>query len=541
MKKLLKKALTLMLVSIIMLSCVACGGTKADGENVLEIYVYEQGYGIKWVNDLIDAFKEESWVKEKYPDLQILTPVDNRTIEFGENQLALGSKKNTYDLLFTAQLGSYYGTKELLDITDLVYNAKVPGEEVTYAEKLNDSIESAYLFTDIKTGEESYYAVPWQGGMSAILYNKTRLDAMKFDAPRTTDEFIAICESAKNATESVPAIIQSNDTQYCNTFLDVWWAQYDTVSGREDFYNGIDKDGEVSNKIFSDYQGRLKALEIFEELFTFSNGYIDNGSYNDGYMTSQSNFLQGKKGLFHFNGDWFSQEMSATTANLIANNRRVDDIRVLKTPIISAIVDNCSTIMGEAGGTADQELSALVKAIDENIAVLDSDTNTYHGVGYSVSPADFKTVKDARCVVAGVAANTMGVIPSYAKGKNIAVDFLKFMATDKAIAIYTEATYGATVDFTFDVESYDKDLYDSLPQLNKDKINYFKSFDISILRTVGTFPLHVYGTVNAFYNTRYYQSFADVNGSVTALDFYNRTLQEWTVEKFQSAVRNSWD
>lgn len=541
MKNLIKRTLVLILALIMALPLVACGSKKPDDANTLEIYVYEQGYGVDWVNEIIKLFKEEDWVKEKYPQLNILKPVDNRTMEFGENQLLLGSNKNTYDLLFSAGIGSYYGSNELLDLTDLVYNETVPGESVTYAEKLNDSVEANYLYYDKKTDKEKFYAVPWQGGMSAILYNKTRLDDLGFDAPRTTDELIYLCANAKDANgKKIPAIIQSNDTQYCNVFLNTWWAQYDGVEGYENFYNGIDKNDQISNKIFSDYQGRLKALEVFEDLFLYKNGYIDSASYNDGFMTSQSNFLQGKKGLIHFNGDWFSQEMKVTIENLKANNRNVDDIRLLKTPIISAIVENCTTITGEAGGTADQELSALVKAIDENTATFDSDNNVYKGTGFNVSKTDYNTVYKARYVVNGTFGNTMGVIPSYAKGKDIAVDFVKFMATDKALAAYAKATLGSTLDFDFDLEQYDAELYNSFPQLNKDRLNYFKSGTIEILKPAGSFPLSVYGSVAPFRNTRYYQTFAATDGtSETPQSMFNKTIEYWTVSNFKTAKDNA--
>lgn len=532
MKKIFKRALVIFLALALIFSAIGCGGGKVDDNNTLEIYVYEQGYGINWVKQIIESFKNESWVKEKYPELIISTPIDNRTDEFGDNQLQLGSRKNTFDLLFTTQVGSYYGSNELLDLTDIVYNAKVPGEDVTYSEKLNDSVESNYLFTEKNTGKEKYYAVPWQGGMSAILYNKTRLDNLDFDAPRTTDELLDLCQKAKD--KGIPAIIQSNDTQYCNVFLNVWWAQYDGVEGYENFYNGIDADGEISNKIFTDYQGRLKALEVLEGLFDFENGYIDNGSFNDGFMTSQSNFLQGKKGLIHFNGDWFSQEMQVTKNNLIANNRNVDDIRLLKTPIVSAIVDKCDTIKGEGGNTADNELSALIKAIDEGSTAL-------AGEGYNVSLADFNRIKDARCIVNGTFGNTMGVVPAYAKGKDVAVDFLKYMATDKALSVYAQATLGASLDFDFDLKADYQNIYNDLPQLNKDRIDYFTANNISTLKNAASFPLNVYGGVNAFYNTRYYQTFATIGGTTTALDIYNKTIQEWTAGKFQSAVGNAWD
>ncbi|MFR6641465.1 MAG: hypothetical protein ACLUSP_09210 [Christensenellales bacterium] len=69
MKKILVSLLSLLLVTAM---CVGCGN-KIDPNDTqkLEIYLYNAGYGYKWCEDLLDAFKEEDWVKEKYPDLKI--------------------------------------------------------------------------------------------------------------------------------------------------------------------------------------------------------------------------------------------------------------------------------------------------------------------------------------------------------------------------------------------------------------------------------------------------------------------------------------
>lgn len=555
MKKLLKRAFILALATLMSFSVVGCGGgAVADDENTLQIYIFEQGYGVEWVNQIAESFKSEEWVKEKYPNLNILKPTDNRTTEFGKNQLELGSKKNTYDILFTTQVGDYYNTPQLLDLTELVYEANVPGEDVKYKDKLNQSVLSSFIYTDVETGEESYYGVPWQGGLSLILYNKTKLDQLKMTAPNTTDELIAICEQykqiniqkykdehngafdpEKNMGKIPGAILQSNDTQYCNVFHTTWWAQYDGVEGYENFYNGIDKRGERTNKIFSDYTGRLEALKVFEVLFDYKKyDYIDEASYNDTFMTSQTNFIKGTKGLFHFNGDWFSQEMQVTIKNLKDHNINVDDIRMLRTPIISSIVNLCDSIKGENGGTADQELSALITAIDNGSTALE-------GTGYNVSSADFKRIKDARYIVGnGVSNNVMGVIPAYSKSKDLAVDFVRYMATDKALAVYTKATLGSTLDFDFDIQEYDNTIYDNLPALNKEKINYYKSGDITILKSPSAFPLNVYGNLNPFENTRYYQTFAVSSGATsTAQDFWNKSIETWTPNKFLTALGNA--
>ena len=47
----------------------ACGGKVPDTPQTLEIWISSTGYGDEWVADIVDLFKEEAWVKEKYPEL----------------------------------------------------------------------------------------------------------------------------------------------------------------------------------------------------------------------------------------------------------------------------------------------------------------------------------------------------------------------------------------------------------------------------------------------------------------------------------------
>lgn len=531
MNKLLKRLFVIAMAVILAFSCVGCN-TKEDGENMLEIYIFEQGYGVKWVEEIGNAFKEEDWVKEKYSDIQIKI-TDNRTDEFGQNQLKLGEGKNTFDLLFTAFVADYYGTKELLDLTDVVYNEKVPGEDITYSDKLNDSVKSNYTFIDKADGSEHYYATPWQGGMCTILYNKTKLDAMQLEEPRTTDEMFAVMDAYKSVTDSKGkpgrAILQSKDTNYTDVFLSSWWAQYEGIQGYENFYNGIDKDGELSKKIF-EYEGRLEALKIMERLFSVKNEYVDNNSFNNDFMASQTSFIEGQAGLFHFNGDWFSQEMAVTIDLLKQQNKNVDEIKILKTPIISSIINVCP----KKSIADDKELSALVKAIDAGSTAL-------KGEGYEVEQADYDKIKEARFIVNGVSANTMGVIPSYALGKDIAVDFLRYMATDKALEIYTKATYGATIDFDFNLKEYSMDTYNALPELNKQRIDYYNSelSEVHVLRPAGAFPLSAFGNVQVFISTKYFQTFTNPDNTKTPQDIYDDTLSYWSDTQWKNAVTSA--
>ena len=72
MKKLVSKITCLTCSLLLLFTCFACTPSQTpNGDNVLEVMIWDAGYGIQWCEDMLESFKEEPWVKEKYPNLVI--------------------------------------------------------------------------------------------------------------------------------------------------------------------------------------------------------------------------------------------------------------------------------------------------------------------------------------------------------------------------------------------------------------------------------------------------------------------------------------
>ena len=537
-KKNLAKWTALTMATATLLS--GCGGggggstSVEDSEQLLEIYVLEQGYGSDWARNVAAAFEKQDWVKAKYPELQVKLTF-NDTTGFAANQMTLGEKYNTYDLLFGASFSGYYGTSDLVDITASVYESTVPEEDVTYSEKLNDSLETGMAYVDYETGEVSYYAAPYFSGVYGFIYNEEALLSYG-EVPNTTDEFIALCqkihdENATKYTNEDPtaqyAFMQSKDAPYWQkegSTLEAWWAQYEGLQGYEDFFNGI-VNGQRSKDIFKQ-QGRLESLNVIETLLDYDNGFVHPQSFSQDFMVAQTAFLQGSA-IFHYNGDYFVDEMKEIVDRLVAADYTVPTIKMMKTPIISSIVNKCTTIENDA------ELSALVEAIDAK-------STSLTGEGYDVNQKDFNKVKEARSIVNSVGP-APGVIPSYAKGKEIAIDFLRFMATDVALVEYSKGTNGSTLDFYFDMQTASPETYAELSPLHKDRLAYMNDAEspVTILPKASTYPLCSYGGVKAFVNEKYYGTLSGQSNTITAQDFYDDTLEHWTDSAWQMALSSA--
>ena len=157
-------------------------------------------------------------------------------------------------------------------------------------------------------------------------------------------------------------------------------------------------------------------------------------------------------------------------------NGRADTIKMMRTPVISAIIERTHSIPDDA------TLSEVVKAVDAG-------KTGYEGV----TDEDFATIVAARNVVYSVGPGHNAYIPSYASGKEVAVDFLRFMATDKANEIYVRATNGASLPFRYNLREKNPELFEQISPLQKSRLNYFSEMNVNILPSQASFPLVRYG------------------------------------------------
>ena len=63
MKKVLAISLGAMMATACFAGCAGKDASTAGGEQKLQIYVLEQGYGRDWATNLKNAFMQQSWVQ----------------------------------------------------------------------------------------------------------------------------------------------------------------------------------------------------------------------------------------------------------------------------------------------------------------------------------------------------------------------------------------------------------------------------------------------------------------------------------------------
>ena len=57
-----------LVMAVASFSFVGCAPDVPDTPETLEIYCWDAGYGTQWCTDMVELFKQQDWVKEKYPN-----------------------------------------------------------------------------------------------------------------------------------------------------------------------------------------------------------------------------------------------------------------------------------------------------------------------------------------------------------------------------------------------------------------------------------------------------------------------------------------
>jgi hypothetical protein len=192
---------------------------------------------------------------------------------------------------------------------------------------------------------------------------------------------------------------------------------------------------------------------------------------------------------------------------------------MMKTPVISSIIEKLTTVKDDA------TLSKVVKAVDGG-------AESFEGV----SEQDFAIIKEARNILYSVGNYHTAVIPEYAKQVELAKDFLRFMATDKANEIYTVKTGGSGLFFEYDLETKNPSVYATLSETAKMRIRCFNDEDSLVLPIPNNFNLFIYGGVRSFKTniTSYEYFFTQLNNS--AKDVYDYDISYYTQTEWETIL-----
>ena len=512
-----------------MTACGGDGGQFENSETNAIVAMYYGGYGTTAMEKVAAAFNAEPENVEKGYTVAISDQGGGFIASGATSKLETG--KDNFDLMLTATISVYNIVDEgadylagydcaLEDLTQDVYELNVPGENVKFKDKMLKQ------FYDYNTFKGKQHSMTWASGPSGIAYRADFFKANGWTIPRTTNEMIELAQTIVNA--GYTPYIWSTDGSYWYYSVLAWWRQLIDDQEFDDFWNGLDKNGELSAEAFKT-NARLQAFQELEKILAGPQGaYRTDGHLHEKSGTLSANETQlalydtNNKICMMANSDWLENEMKQSEVQ-----PGEVDIGLFKTPIISGIlkkfdettkkeVDRFETVKTE------EQLRAVISSIDEG--------KTSHD---GVSAADFAALKKIRSYTGTEAQNHTAIVPAYANAKGVAKEFLRYLATDKAMQIYYNETgtflpfdnKGVTVDTS---TTFRQDVYKM-----SQGAHYVSNFDSKN-------PLFYKTKLDFFMNTKIEQMIATTSaidqktGSEYWTYVYDEAEKEWSTALAQS-------
>lgn len=448
-KKIISIALAILMLSVVLTACkeekpnVNDDGTAAV-QNKTAIVAYNSvGYGHEWLETLAAEFNE-MYAEEGY---KIQLKVSPEMAYGNQPQLEIGKgpDRNDVDMyLDAANLEKLLDASNktmrgkgavLVDLTDKVWNQPaitLGKQEETKLIKDRFLLDDTNLYyTGIK--EEFHgglYVLPtgmelWSAG---IIINPAVLEQYGYtedNLPKTTDEFIAMCEKIAEKTPETGVYAYSWPGANASGFLAYlffeYFAQY---SGAENFLNfcmtrphtDATREEIISDgwKVYED-RGILEGLRAMEPIMKPK--FSPNGSASMNHMEAQHEMLVGNA-AFMIGGDWLFWQMQDEYYE------EASQCLMLNTPVLSVIGTEC--------GITDAQLSQAVGMVDED--------KTDAEIMAAISGLDEKEterIRQARNIYGGgeISLRSGMCIPAYSDAVDVAVLFARFMCSEHAMEV----------------------------------------------------------------------------------------------------------
>ena len=512
----MKKCMSILLAGIMTVLClIGCGagnGIKTSGDKTTILVKYWlAGLGTEWLDNVIEGFEE------KYPQYEVRVESSSAqksiTSAFGYEDI------DEADLYLCTK--NYNADGNLVPLDD-VLETTIEGESKTIGDKFYDS----YLALE-QSADGHYYNLTYGGGYVGIYYNKEMFeDAGVSQPPRTTDELVLVCDAL--SANDQKAFCHFKPVGYWEDYMGpVFFAQYDGLDYvLNKFYGCVDEEGKSpSLDVFTKEDGRYEAIKVMSQVCTPE--YTMTGSNSYDHTTVQTMWLQGEAAMM-VNGTWTISEMGAVEG--------IENISMMKTPVVSTIVDKLTTIK------TDKQLRTVISAIDK---VTDGDAaeseykqgDKYVVGDLTVSEADWNYIRAARNTMALNATGNSAYIPNYSDNIEGAKEFLKYLYSDEGYTIYANSLK-QTLPFSLDSGELDISDWSELAQR---QAKLFASTEQFVsMYNAGSHPIFYAGGARwKSYHTTYCNRFSSTNvkDRLTAAEAWADTVQ-YQKENYESWLAN---
>ena len=449
MKKLFSKLITFTLCVAIGISCIGCGqiGTVKDaGSNVVQMYVWDSGYGTEWVKEIVNEYNA---MNTGY-SVDLKTHANMRTVT---DTLSAGSS-NVYDLYLTG-LASWTGTiSDMADLTDVV-NATYGNEGRTIRSKMNQK------FLDKHTHDGKLTALGLGSSASGLFYNSEIFASAGItEEPKTTNELDNVVwdiQGANLKASDGSTVIRpfvhwgDGNNGYWKYLYEVWTAQAMGIKGYEDFIQLKDTNGINQKNVYLGFNAdgsdnkendaRYQILSYLEGILTTETVHLRSSEFN--LSGAQSAFVNGETAMM-INGSWLKNEASM--------GNTVNNFKFMRTPVFSGVVKHLE-YRDNGAYMSDSLLSEIIGAIDEDKTYQEVQEDVCDGL----SQADYDMIKTFRGMTYGTLGECGQIVfaPKYSSSLPAVKDFLKYFYSDAGAQAWIDSQHTP-----FAVELVNEDLVD---------------------------------------------------------------------------------
>ncbi len=424
MKKIGKAICMLVALTLTAGSMAACGESENKGKDVVQLYYWNAGYGIEWLNEIADNFNNNN--------AQYKVEIEESANQTTVTSTLMSGEMNPYDLYITG-LSSWAGTEPDMENLNDLLDSKYGTESKTLREKMN----SYALKMKEHNGEVRSLGIG--SDAQGMFYNADMFTKYNLTVPRTSDEMEALAWEIQGRTDmktsdgvkiSAFAHFKDENNGYWKYVYEPWVVQY---MGVDEYVNNFMKlknaNGEEQKDVLygntaagadnTANDARYKVMQALERMLTKDT--VHARSNEDSHTTMQTAFLNGQSAMMT-NGSWLKNEMSVSDGSL--------NFLMMRTPVLSAITETL-----EDKNMTDTELSAIIGAIDEEKSYEETKTSLNMP---ELSENDYNRIYEARGITYGSGANggTHVFIPKYSDAKEAAKEFLRYLYSDEGIAIW---------------------------------------------------------------------------------------------------------
>lgn len=484
-KKMLVLPLSITLISGTLIACGESSGDNSNntptsnninstggssGDKELRICVYDGGYGSEWIDTLAAKYEEKTGVR-------VIAELDTTILDRLDDQL---SNVSDYDIYMSHDISwQNYASRGLLANLDDLYERQIEGfENTTFEDRVIDQAVEYSKTKGKNDKEEHFYKVCYTQGAGGLIYNIDMFNENGWKVPETYDDLVELCKTINNAQVSV------GDGSR-NTVKPFAWSGGDRQYYWDyivfEWWAQLAGDNKIENfKKFessevynpdTNYKEFIEAYEMWYNLIALNSSYSTENSYSQKLINAQSQFANGEAAMIPY-AQWAKLEIQN------AVDSELDfDIAMMKTPKVNS------------------------NATDYNYLV---------GFGDSM------------------------IIPENSPCKDLAKDFLAYMATEEACRIFVEKAKGAFLAFDYsNVDLSEIEANDTYTKSVHEKLTQTKAFHLASKNEITVWNTNIF--MPWIENKYFYQTAcSDPSKYLPATvgsDIYSRANAGWNVWK----------